>query len=205
MLAIQLTIQACYPFLSWDKMKGGVKVLLLSVQVTYKSAFWQKDTKCSAIWNCSHGDILNVSFRCISSQNIPLGPSIQLKCFEFLKLLHSLGFFFCDFLILLFIYFFILCLFFCCFNCTFTIFPPSCGGISSESLPAGLFLHRCFIAFLVLQTAVLPTNLCLFQLNIHGKGKIRHHLMKNGRRDRCLVLSEKYRGESYKLTEYFWR
>lgn len=94
MLTIQLTIQACYPLLSWDKMKGGVKVLLLSVQVTYKSAFWQKNTKCSAMWNCSHGDILNVPFQCISSQNIPLGPSIQLKCFEFLKLLHSLGLFF---------------------------------------------------------------------------------------------------------------
>lgn len=135
----------------------------------------------------------------------PLGSKNTVEMFWILKALAQFGVFFLWFLnlaIYLFLYFMP---FFRCFNCTFTIFPPSCGGISSESLPAGLFLHRCFIAFLVLQTAVLPTNLCLFQLNIQGKGKIRHHLMKNGRRDRCLVLSEKYRGESYKLTEYFWR
>lgn len=101
----------------------------------------------------------------------PLGSKHIVEMFWILNLLHSLGLFFLWIFIMLFNYFFILYFFF--FNCTFTIFLPSCGGISSESLPAGLFLHQCFIAFLVLQTAVLPTNWCLFQLGIYGKGKIR--------------------------------
>jgi len=62
-----------------------------------------------------------------------------------------------------------------------TIFPPACGGISSESLPAGLFFHQCFKAFHVLQTSVLPTNLCLFQVDIafYGSEK-RKYLTRTG-------------------------